>query len=112
LTQEDKVIKCVVESLSSYNPANTDNNGITSDGEFGKININTGSSVTLKFTLKDQLTDTEISLAGLYFTVYDLGMIFLFFFITINVKLVHKSCKFFLMDEFLWFYGSAKRSYF
>ena len=52
--------------------------------------------MTLKFTLKDQLTDTEISLAGLYFTVYDLGMIFLFFFVT--TKLVHKSCKFSLMD--------------
>ena len=80
LTYDGKMIKCVVEVLSSsYTPANSNNNGMTPGGEFGQINVKTGSSVKVKFTLKDQLTDTAIGLAGLYFTVYDLGMIsFLF----------------------------------
>ena len=62
MTHNDRPIKVVVETVSEYRPKNTNNNGIS--GEFGEININTGTSVKLKFTLKDQATDTAITIPG------------------------------------------------
>jgi hypothetical protein len=73
MTYNDKSVKVIVEAVGDYLPKNTGNNGMGVGGEFGEININTGTSVKLKFTLKDQETDTEVRVPGLYFSVYDLG---------------------------------------
>ena len=73
-----------VKSTSEYDPANANQNGNIEDGEFGQININTDSSVTLEFTLVDPNTGAPVEIPGIYVSVYDLGMnhdFFLFFFV-------------------------------
>ena len=72
-THDAKVLKMVVEAVGSYTPKDSNKNGVRDGGEFGQINVLTGTSVTLRFTLKDQATDVETVVPGLYFTIYDLG---------------------------------------
>ena len=72
-THDAKVLKMVVEAVGSYIPENSLTNGVGIGGEFGEINIETGTSAKFRFTLKDQETDIETLVPGFYFTIYDLG---------------------------------------
>ena len=78
MEHEGTTVKMVVEALTEYTPHGVHMNGIGKGGEFGEIGISTGSNVTLKFTLKDQSNDAEVTLPGFYFTIYDIGTFFLF----------------------------------
>ena len=80
MEHEGTTVKMVVEALTEYTPHGVHMNGIGQGGEFGEIGISTGSNVTLKFTLKDQSNDAEVTLPGFYFTIYDIGTFFCFLF--------------------------------
>ena len=85
MEHEGTTVKMVVDALTEYTPHGVHMNGIGKGGEFGEIGISTGSNVTLKFTLKDQSNDAEVTLPGFYFTIYDIGT---FFFVSCLVVLI------------------------
>ena len=89
MEHEGTTVKMVVEALTEYTPHGVHMNGIGQGGEFGEIGISTGSNVTLKFTLKDQSNDAEVTLPGFYFTIYDIGtFFFVSFFVFFLVVLI------------------------
>ena len=73
MKHQGRDVKMIVEAISTYTPKRSDANGITDNGEFGNINILTGTDVKLKFSFKAEDDDSLIILERVFLTIYDIG---------------------------------------
>lgn len=60
----------VVQATTAYEPANTDDNGLVA--ALGRISLQSGHSVGLRFSLQDTTTNAAVTLPEFYFTLLDI----------------------------------------
>jgi hypothetical protein len=68
--ENDEKLDMVVTNLTSYEPANNENNGL--NGQFAQINIGGGTSTKFRFNFVKHGTDEPVKMDWAYMSIYDL----------------------------------------